>query len=106
MDETLKRLLDAELEAEKLVDKANRERDELVELAREEARNAEQRFEARIPELRYSFQSKAESRAKQTIEELSRRYQERHQQLIAMASEGREESIEAALSLLVRTEQS
>ena len=103
MEDTLKRLLDAELEAEELVDKVTRECDQITAQARDEAQRAEERFEARIPELRHSYVSKAESRAEQSINELRRRYDERRQQLIKMAEEGQEEALDQAIAVILDT---
>ena len=101
MEDTLKRLLDAELRAQALVDQAFKERDRMVEKALEEARSAEQRFTARIPEIQASFVSKAEERADQTIAELERRFAERRQSLEAMADERRQEAAETAIAVVL-----
>ena len=101
MDNSLQRLLDAELEAEALVKKALDRREQIMAQSLEEARMAEARFEARIPELRGSFNDKAEQRIQQTIAEVSLRYQERTQELQAMADETRQEAVDAALAILL-----
>ena len=81
MEDILKRLLDAELRAQGQVDQANTERERMIRQALADARAAEERFDARIPELQASFMEKAEERAHQTIGELQRRYEERKQQV-------------------------
>ncbi len=101
MEDELKRLLAAELRAEALVEEANRERERLIHQARDDARAAEQRFEARLPELRNAFLSKAEERASQAVAELTRRYEERRAQLRAMAKEHEREAVGAAIALLI-----
>jgi hypothetical protein len=101
MDDTLKRLLDVEVRAERIARQADKAREELIQSALTEARAEEERFEARIPELHGSFLEKAESRAGQTISELKRRYDERHTQLRDMAEEREEEALEAAFNLLL-----
>lgn len=103
-DDTLKRLLDAELRAEALVEQAQKERERIVQDAVDEARATEQRFEARIPELHASFVHKAEERAAQAIAELERRYREHGADLRARAREHEREAIAAALALLIDPE--
>lgn len=101
MEDTLKKLLDAELRAQALVQQAFKDRDLMVEKAQEEARSAEERFTARIPELRASFLSKADERADQTIAELQRRYEERCEQLRSLAEERRQDAAAAAVAILL-----
>ncbi len=97
MDDTLKRLIEAESQAEKMVQEAKMKREEITRKALDEARHAEQRFTDRVPELYASFLEKAEARAEQTIHELQRRYDERNKALRAMAEAREHEAIEAAL---------
>ncbi|KFI22261.1 hypothetical protein [Nitrosococcus oceani] len=99
--ETLKRLLEAELRAQALVDQASQERDKIIHQALAEARRAEERFAIRIPELQQSFVSRAESRAEQTMSELTRRYGEREGEIEALARKRQEEASEAALARLL-----
>ena len=101
MDNSLQRLLDAELEAEAIVRKALDRREQIMAQSLEEARMAEARFEARIPELREAFNDKAEQRIQQTIAEVSLKYQERTQKLESMANESRQDAIDAALAILL-----
>jgi vacuolar-type H+-ATPase subunit H len=101
MEDTLKRLLDAELRAQALVDQAFHQRDHMLEQAREETRIAEERFKARIPEVQSAFVSKAEKRADQTISELERRHDERRSELEAMAEGRREDAAEAAIAYIL-----
>lgn len=101
MDDTLKQLLDAELRAQKLVDRAFAERDRLTRQAQTEAKAAEQRFEKRIPEIHASFMNKAEQRAVQSIAELQRREQEKRSELESMAQERMQDAVRAALAILL-----
>ena len=101
MDDTLKRLIEAENRAERIVQEAKLKREEVTRKALEEARHAEQRFADRVPELYASFLDKAEARAEQTINELQRRYDERNKTLRALADAREQEAIEAALQRLV-----
>lgn len=104
MDETLQRLLNAELRAQEIAQRAEQERQRTVLQTQEEARAEEQRFVGRIPELHYAFIEKAETRAAQTIKELRRRYDERHARLRTLAEEHEEEALEAALRLMTTAE--
>ncbi|MCB1859677.1 MAG: ATPase [Gammaproteobacteria bacterium] len=104
MDETLKRLLEAEVRAEQIARQAEAAQERIIQEAILEARAEETRFEARIPELYRSFQEKAEARAAQANSELKRRYDERHKRLRDLAEERELEALEAAFSLLVDPE--
>jgi len=102
--DTLKRLLEVERQAEAIVESANEAREKLVHQAVAEARLAEQRFEARIGEIRTSFLQKSTVRAEQTIAEMQRRFDEREKQLQDVADQHREEALHAALALLLDPE--
>ncbi len=104
MENVLQRLLDAELKAQEIVENAKKERDLLVDEAREEVKRAEQRFELRIPEIYSSFADKAEQRANAQINELERRYQERRQQLLEISAQHQQQAAEAVLDLLLNIE--
>jgi V/A-type H+-transporting ATPase subunit G/H len=104
MDDTLQRLLDAEVRAEKIAQQADVERERMIQGALMEARTEEERFEARIPDLHASFVEKAESRAEQTVAELKRRYDERHAQLRSLADEREDDALDAAFALLIDPE--
>jgi vacuolar-type H+-ATPase subunit E/Vma4 len=101
MDDTLKRLLEAETRAEKIAQEAEQERERIIEAAIADARSEDQRFSARIPDLHRSFIRKAEDRAEQTVAELKRRYDERHVQLRNMAEEREQEALDTAFALLL-----
>ncbi len=101
VEDTLKRLLDAELQAERIVEEAKSKQDEQTRQAVLDARRAEERFDARLPELKASFMDKAEERATQSVGELERRYAERKDELRDMAKEREQEALVAALKLLL-----
>jgi len=101
MDETLKRLLDAEMRAERIAQDAEQERERIIQTAMADARAEDQRFTARVPDLHRGFIDKAEERAEQTIAELKRRYDERHVQLRDLAEQREDEALEVAFTLLV-----
>ena len=101
MEDTLRRLLAAEEQAEALVQRALLERDRLIAQASEEARLAEQRFDGRLGELRASFTDKAEERAQETLAELRRRYGERRRSLENQVEERRPAAGDAALAVLL-----
>ena len=106
MENVLQRLLDAELKAQAIVEDAKQERDLLVSEAREEVERAEQRFEARIPEIHASFTDKAEERAEAQINELERRYQERRELLLETSAQHQHQAIDEVLLLLLQAEHS
>ncbi|HDK37633.1 MAG TPA: ATPase [Thiolapillus brandeum] len=101
MDDTLKRLLEAEIKAEALVTQAIESREELTRQALEEARLAEDRLLARIPEIRGSFMDKTRQRIEQNISEMQRRFDERAHALRSMAEESREDAIQAAMQIIL-----
>lgn len=101
MDDTLKRLLDAEMKAEKLAREAEQQQERIIQAAFHDARADDERFTARIPDLHRGFISKAEERADQTVAELKRRYDERHVQLRESAEQRENEALDAAFSLLL-----
>jgi vacuolar-type H+-ATPase subunit H len=103
MEATLKRLLQAEAQAEKRVDAAKAERARLVEQAIQNSKAEEQQFERRVPELHADFLQKAENRANQAVGELRRRYEERLRQLRLLAQEHKEDALKAAVSLILKT---
>lgn len=104
MDDTLQRLLDAEMRAERIAQQAEDEQEQVIQGALMEARNQEERFTARVPELHRSFIEKAQERADQTIAELERRYDERHIQLRGIAVQHEDEALEAAFEVLISAE--
>ncbi len=97
MEDALKRLLDAEVKAQGQVDDALKERDRIVAQAREEARNAEQRFNKRIPGIHDSFRGKAEERARQSIAEMQRRFDEHGASMKAAAEKAADAAVAAAM---------
>jgi vacuolar-type H+-ATPase subunit H len=104
MDDTLKRLLDAEMRAERLAQQAEEEQEQTIQKAVADARADNDRFTTRIPDLQRSFIAKAEERAEQNIAELRRRYDERHNQLRDQAEQREIEALEAAFQILVSPE--
>ncbi|CAK0747703.1 (H+)-ATPase G subunit [Gammaproteobacteria bacterium] len=101
MEAILKRLLDAEVKAQHLVDQADGERELIIREALADAQAANERFTARIPELQSSFIDKAQERATQAVGEMRRRYEERLAMLKQLAEERREEAIEAAVAVVL-----
>ncbi|MBK1719624.1 ATPase [Thiocystis violacea] len=104
MDDTLKRLLDAEMRAERLAKQAEEEQDSTIQHAMDDAKVENDRFTARIPDLHRAFIAKAEERAEQNIAELRRRYDERHIQLRDQAEQREDEALEAAFQILIGPE--
>lgn len=100
MDDALKRLLDAEQRAEKMVDDALEQRDRMIHRAREEAQEAEQHFVTSMRELRRSLNAKAEEEAARSIAEMERRSEEQRQELQSMAEHFRKDACDAAVNLL------
>ena len=104
MDDTLQRLLEAEMRAEKIAQQAEVEQENVIQGTLMEARAEEERFRAQIPDLHRAFITKAEERAEQTIAELKRRYDERHVQLRDTAEQREDEALQAAFEFLLTAE--
>jgi len=104
VDESLKRLLDAESRAEDIIAHADAERQRIIEQARQEARDEERQHAERIAEIHASFLAQAEQRAQQSIAELKRRHSERSAALQSAAEQRKQQAIEAAVALLTATE--
>lgn len=100
MDETLKRLLDAEAQAEQVVARADDERRFIVEQARRDAAAAEQQHAARMAEIHADFLAQAEYRAQQTIADLQRRHAEQALALRASADRNEPQALAIAVALL------
>ena len=101
MDDTLQRLLEAEMRAEKIAQDAEEDQEKVIQGALDEARSDEDRFRGRIPDLHRAFIDKAQERAEQTVAELKRRYDERHVQLRDLAEQREDEALEAAFEVLI-----
>ncbi|MDH3671791.1 MAG: ATPase [Gammaproteobacteria bacterium] len=101
MDDMLKRLLEVELRAEKLVEEAKARREEITRQALADARSAEERFSARTPEIRGAFMEKAQARASQTIRELQRRYDERNKELRRMGEQHEPDAVDTAVAMII-----
>lgn len=104
LDQTLKRLLDAEDRARSLVDEAQAEQARILDEAREQAREDERQFEKRMEALRTSLASQAEQEAERHIGELQRRFDERSRELRNLAVAHHEAAIDLAISVVVGTE--
>lgn len=101
MDDTLQRLLDAEMKAENLAREAEEERERTIRVATLEARELDEAFSARIPTLQQTWVSRSEERANNTIAEIERRYDERHERLRDIAEEREDEALNAGFRILM-----
>jgi vacuolar-type H+-ATPase subunit H len=101
MDDTLKSLLAAESTASEMVSKAQADSERLIQTALSEARQQEERFHARVPELQASFLEKSEQRARQTVAEMERRFEERLTHLRDAAETNEETALDAAFRQLL-----
>lgn len=105
MKDILKRLLEAELTAQKQVNQAKQLRDTIIKEAQDEVRRAEERFNNRIPEIYSSFENKAQERAEQTINEIQRRCDERCLELQSEAKKHHTNAVNAVLNRLLNRNQ-
>jgi len=100
VDETLKRLLDAETEAEQAVARADEERQSIIEQAKHDVRAAEQQHTEHITQIRASLLEQAEQRAQQTIAAMQRNYAERALALRVSAEQQEQQALAEAIALL------
>lgn len=101
VDESLKRLLDAEAKAEQVIAHADEERQKIIEQARHDVLALEQQHAKRVTDLRASFLEQAEQRAQQSIAELKRRHAERSAALRLSAQEREQHALDAAVNLIL-----
>ena len=101
MEAILKRLLDAELKAQQLVDLAGVERDRIIQGAIADAGAASERFTARIPEIQSSLVTKAQERADQSVGEMQRRHADHLATIRRVSEERRVEAIAAAIAIVL-----
>lgn len=102
MEDTLKRLLSVEIEAEQLVEKKQAEREQIIQQALEQAHKAEQDFQATIPKLQASYLETAAQRAEQSIVALKKQYEDKQEYLRKLAEENQQQALEAAVQLLMQ----
>ena len=105
MDESIYDLLEVEQEAEQIVLDGEKERETIRQKALDDANASLKQFNDRLPEMHQSFLDKAQERADQSIAELKLRYNERNQELRALAEEHEEEALNEAIKHLLNTEQ-
>ncbi|NNJ91559.1 MAG: ATPase [Gammaproteobacteria bacterium] len=105
MDESIYDLLKVEQEAEQIVLNGENEREVIRQKALDDANATIKQFNDRLPEMHQSFLDKAQERADQSIAELKLRYNERNQELRALAEEHEEEALNEAIKHLLKTEQ-
>lgn len=104
MDDTLQRLLDAEMRAERIAQQAEEDQARIIQEALAEAKAENDRFTARIPDLHRTVIAKAEEKSEQSIAELRRRYDERHVRLRDLAEQRDDQALEAAFQVLIGAE--
>lgn len=104
VDDALKRLLDAETAAERIVARADEERQAIVEEAKRDARTAEQQHAERVADIRASFLAQAGQRAQETIAAMRRRFDEQALALRASAEHHERQALDEAIALLTGTQ--
>ncbi len=100
VDETLKRLLDAEAKAEQIVARADEERQAIIEQAKLDVRTVEKQHAERMAEIHASFLAQAEQRAQQTVNTLQKRHAEQAAALHTLAERYQQQALEEAVTLL------
>lgn len=101
MDDTLQRLLDAEMKAETIAREAEEAREQTIRAATLDARELDEAFTAKIPTLQQTWIARSEERAANSIAEIERRYDERHERLRDIAEEREDEALNAGFKILM-----
>ena len=104
VDESLKRLLDAEAKAEQIVARADEERQAIIEQTKLDAGAVEQQHAGRIDEIHASFLAQAEQRAQQAINTLQKRHAEHAAALRTLAERYEKQALDEAVALLTLTD--
>jgi len=99
LEAELKSLLAVEEEAERLVSVAETAHRDLIAAAQEEANLLEKQYSQEASDILAQHMEKAEARAKQTIAELQRHYEEQDAKLRTEAREHHEQALAEALQL-------
>ena len=102
MEDILKRLLAVEIEAEQLVAQANTDREKILQQALHDAHQAQQQFQAKVPEIQAMWLKQAQEQAQQTIDELNKRYEEKKLRLRTLAEENQQKALEAAVHFITQ----
>lgn len=105
MEDTLKRLLTVEIEAEQLVAKSSSEREIIIQRTLEEAHQMEVQFTVKLPDFHAGWLEKAQVRANQTVAELQKRYEEKQEKLRNLADENQAQALQMALQRLMQVGQ-
>lgn len=100
MESSLKRLLEAELQAEQQVNAASQQREQIIEQAIQAAQESERNFREQLPDLKTAQLEKAKQRAAQTIAELHKRYESRKARLRELSEQHQHKAIAATLTLV------
>lgn len=103
MDDTLQRLLEAEVKAERLAKEAEAQHEATIQSAYHETRELDEQFSDRIPQIQSAWLDRSAERASKTIAEIERRYGERHEQLRDVAESREDEALGAAFQVLLDT---
>ncbi len=101
MEDILKRLLEVEISAEKMVANSQSQREATVHQTLLDTQQAERQFKSQLPELKANFLQKAELHATQSIAELQKRYTEKKSHLNQLAKENHDKALDAALQLFM-----
>lgn len=100
-DQNFQTLLDAENDAERIIEEARNDRDQLLEKALELTHQQEAAFEQRIPEIRESSLHRAVQHANQVISDYQKRHDERSIELRELAEQREDEALDAAFRLFM-----
>jgi V/A-type H+/Na+-transporting ATPase subunit G/H len=101
MESSLKRLLEAELQAEQQVNAASQQREQIIAQALQAAQELEHNFRHQLPDLKAAQLEKAKQKATQTIAELHKRYEGRKARLRELSEQQQHKAVSATLALVI-----
>ena len=104
MEETLKRLLDAELQAEARVEEADEARRLMIQQALDETRKQLEEFEQQVEARRRPFLATAEEGAQRRVEEMQQDGLRRQHALREQAAANELQAVSTALALVLGEE--
>jgi len=102
-DQNFQTLLDAENEAERIIEQAREQRDQLLKDALDQTHQQETRFEKRIPEIREAALHRAVQHAEQVISDYQHRHDERSIELRELAEQRESEALEIAFQQFINS---
>ncbi|MBF0263897.1 MAG: hypothetical protein HQL46_01395 [Gammaproteobacteria bacterium] len=104
MNDILKNLINADQKAQEIVAQSQAESEQKLAKAKSENDLAEERMHTRIKEMQQSYSEKAESKARNHLDEVVRLFQERQQHLLEVAEHRQQQAVNEVIDLVINIE--